>query len=102
MTRNYIAFRQFSLLWAHFAFIDVPAYLADQLFIKHKVTVHFGEEAHRNDTEYVIIFCKVRKKDTDRFLAALEELPRKMLICGHLDYEEYCDEIFRKLEKNAA
>ena len=49
MARNYIAFRQFSLLWNHYAFIDVPAYLADQLFIKHKVTVHFGEEmGHRN------------------------------------------------------
>ena len=29
MARNYIAFRQFSLLWNHYAFIDVPAYLAD-------------------------------------------------------------------------
>ena len=102
MTRNYIAFRQFSLLWAHFAFIDVPAYLADQLFIKHKVTVHFGEELHHPEANYMIIFCKVRKKDTDRFLAALEELPDKMLICGHLDYEEYCNDIIGRIEKYAA
>jgi len=102
MTRNYIAFRQFSLFWDHYALINVLAYLADQLFIRHKVTVHFGEEMGHRDSEYKIIFCKVRKKDSERFLAALEELPRKMLICGHLDYEEYCDEIFRKLEKYAA
>ena len=102
MVKNYIAFRQFSLLWNHYAFIDVPAYLADQLFIKHKVTVHFGDEAHHRDWEYVIIFCKVRKKDADRFLAALAELPNKMLICGHPDYEEYCNEFIRKFEKPAA
>lgn len=102
MTKNYNAFRQFSLLWAHFAFIDVPAYLADQLFIKHQVTVHFGEELHHPEANYIIIFCKVRKKDTDRFLAALEELPDKMLICGHLDYEEYCNDIIGRIEKYAA
>ena len=102
MTKNYNAFRQFSLLWAHFAFIDVPAYLADQLFIKHQVTVHFGEEHHHPEANYIIIFCKVRKKDTDRFLAALEELPDKMLICGHLDYEEYCNDIIGRIEKYAA
>ena len=102
MTKNYIMFRQFSLLWTHFAFIDVPAYLADQLFIKHKVTVHFGEELHHPEANYMIIFCKVRKKDTGRFLAALEELPSKMLICGHLDYEEYCNDIVGRIEKYAA
>ena len=102
MTRNHIALKQFSLLWNHYAFIDVPAYLADQLFIQHKVTVHFGKEMGRKDSEYRIIFCKVRKKDSERFLGALEELPQKMLICGHLDYEEYCDEFFRKYENYVA
>lgn len=102
MTRNHIAFRQFSFLWNYYAFIDVPANLADQLFIRHRVTVRFGKAMGRRDSEYKIVFCKVRKKDSERFLAALEELPRKMLICGHLDYEEYCDEIFEKLEKYAA
>jgi hypothetical protein len=102
MAVNYIRFKQFSLLWDHYAFIDVPAYLADQLFIKHRVTVHFGEELHHPEAGYMIIFCKVRKKDSERFLAALEELPNKMLICGHPDYEEYCDDIIGRIEKYAA
>lgn len=50
----------------------------------------------------MIIFCKVRKKDSERFLDALSELPNKMLICGHPDYEEYCDDIIGRIEKYAA
>ena len=102
MAVNYIRFKQFSLLWDHYAFIDVPAYLADQLFIRHRVTVHFGEELHHPEAGYMIIFCKVRKKDSERFLDALSELPNKMLICGHLDYEDYCDDIIGRIEKYAA
>lgn len=30
-----------SLFYNYFAFLDTDAYLADQLFIKHQVRVHF-------------------------------------------------------------
>lgn len=33
--RNYIELEQFSLLYDHFLFIDVPEYYADHLFIRH-------------------------------------------------------------------
>ncbi len=33
-----------SLFYNYFAFLDTDAYLADQLFIKHQVRVHFCEE----------------------------------------------------------
>ena len=33
---------------------------------------------------------KVRKGDEGAFLAALEELPGKMLLCGHVDYMDFC------------
>ena len=32
--------------------------------------------------DYLIIFCKVRKKDEKNFLKALEELEKKMLLMG--------------------
>lgn len=35
---------RFSLRFAHYAFLDTDAYLADQLFIKHQVWVCFREE----------------------------------------------------------
>ena len=34
---------KFSLLYDYYAFFDTKDYLADSLFIKHKVHVHFME-----------------------------------------------------------
>ena len=79
-----------SLRYAYYAFLDTDVYLADQLFIKHQVRVRFREEYVRNDSPYRVIFCQVRKRDRMRFLAAMEELPNKMLLLGHTDYLETC------------
>ena len=101
MAKNYFTLRRISLLWSYFAYIDVPEYLADQLFIKHKVTVHFGDEMCNPDNEYMVIFCKVRKSDEERFLAALDDMFNKMLLCGHPDYEAYCEQVLSKMEHGA-
>ena len=55
-----------SLFYNYFAFLDTDAYLADQLFIKHQVRVHFCEEYVRGDSPYRVIFCHVRKRDRSR------------------------------------
>ena len=34
--KNYFTLEQFSLLYDYYAFIDVPEYYADQLFIQHR------------------------------------------------------------------
>ena len=52
-----------SLFYSYFVFLDTDAYLADQLFIKHQVRVHFHEEYVRGDSPYRAIFCHVRKRD---------------------------------------
>lgn len=90
---------KFSLFYDYYAFIDTQNYLADNLFIKHKVTVHFMQEYYHPDTEYIVILCKCRKKDSERFCTALEELPNKMLICGHPDYIDFCKEAHIKAEE---
>ena len=86
----YWKLEKFSLRYVHYAFVDTQPYLADQLFCDHQVTVRFGEEYGKWDTDYRIVFCKVRKGDEGAFLAALEELPGKMLLCGHVDYMDFC------------
>lgn len=54
---------KFSFLYAHFAIIDTADYLADQLFIKHQVSVWFGAEFACPDAPYRVILCKCRKRD---------------------------------------
>lgn len=99
--KNYFTLERVSLLYDHYAFIDVPQYYADQLFIRHKVRVYFGKEFQHPDQPYVIIFCKVRKRDRDRFLAALSELDRKMLLCGYPGYSEFCDTFIAQMNDGA-
>lgn len=99
--KNYFTLERFSLLYNHYAFIDVPEYFADQLFIQHQVTVHFGNEFRHPEQPYVIIFCKVRKRDCDRFLAALAELNRKMILCGYPGYEAFCASFIAKMNDGA-
>ena len=86
----YQRIRRLSLLHTHYAFLDTAAYLADQLFIKHQVQVHFQAEYERDDSPYHVIFCRVRKSNRARFLSALEDLPAKMLLLGYTDYLETC------------
>lgn len=97
--KHYIAIKARSPFFRHYAFLDTAEYLADQLFIQDKVRVYFGREAHRPDDEYRVVFCKVRKRDEPAFLAALQKLPSKMLLTGHTNYPDACEEFQRSLSR---
>ena len=94
----YIQLKKFSLLYAYFLFFDTTPYLADQLFIRHKVRVWFDQEYDKGDSPYVAILCHVKKKDISQFLSALEDLKKKMLRCGHPDYEAEVGCMFNTME----
>ena len=96
-------FRPFSVLYAY---IDHEDYLADALFIQEQIPVRFPKEMVKKGEPYRVIFGRVRKKDCDRFEKVLEKLPDKMLLCGHTDYADFCNDIAKVirdgLEENAA
>ena len=94
---NHIPLEKISLRYKYFCFIDAKEYLADALFIKHKVRVWFQKEAYKPNTDFVVIICKVKKNDTNKFLEALEELNKKMILLGHSDYHNFCKEFFGNL-----
>ena len=87
-------FRPFSVLYAY---IDHESYLADALFIQEQISVRFPQEMVKNGEKYHVIFGRVRKKDYKKFEKALEKLPGKMLLCGHTDYSDFCNDIDEKL-----
>lgn len=98
---NGLALSHFSLGYHYFVFIDTPDYLADGLFVKHEVPVHFLKEYAKEGSPYLIIFCKCRKRDTSKFLTALKELPDKMLLCGYTDYIEFCKMFIESISRKA-
>lgn len=83
--------------YSHYAFIDSPDYLADQLFVNQKVKVDFGKEYGQEGSDYLVIFCRVRKTKEKEFIRALEELENKMLLMGHRDYLSFCADMKKKI-----
>ena len=88
-----------SLFYDYFVFFDTTPYLADQLFIRHKVRVWFDQEYAKDGSPYLAVFCRVRKKDVPKFLAALEDLKNSMMLCGHPHYVEEISSFMDEMEK---
>lgn len=86
--KNYWKMRDCSIFSVPYAYVNHNSYLADSLFLQNKVTMKFNGAMIREDSPYCVIFCKVWKKDAERFEAALGKLKNKMLLLGHRDYPE--------------
>jgi hypothetical protein len=97
--KNYWKMSDFSLFSVHYTYVDHRSYLADQLFVQNKVTVKFKGEMVREDSTYCLVFCKVLKKDVERFEEALGKLTDKMLLLGHRDYPDVCSEIAKIIDE---
>ena len=82
--------RQFSFRYCHFVYFDTQAHLADSLFYRREIPVHFLKEYCHAEKPYTIIICKVAKRHAEAFCHALEELPAKMQLFGHADYPQFC------------
>ena len=95
----YWKMEKFSLRYAYFTYFDTTPYLADQLFIKHQVSVWFDKEFERPGSPYIVIFCHVRKRDVAKFLAALEDLKKSMMVCGHPKYQAEISAFMDEMEK---
>lgn len=95
----YWTIKKFSLRYDYFLFFDTTPYLADQLFIRHKVRVWFDREYTKDGSQYLAIFCHVRKKDVPEFRAALEDLKKSMILCGHPKYQEEVSLFMDDMEK---
>ena len=95
----YWTIKKFSLRYDYFLFFDTTPYLADQLFIRHKVRVWFDREYAKDGSPYLAIFCHVKKKDVPEFLSALEDLKKSMILCGHPKYQEEVSLFMDVMEK---
>ena len=83
--------------YRRYIYVDCKNYLADDLFIKNKITVNFEGDFTKDDSDYIFIYCKVKKKDHDKFIETLGELKNKMLIMGSSDYESFCEKQINKI-----
>ena len=95
----YIKLRKLSLRYNYFLFFDTAEHPADQLFIKQMIQVWFDMEREKKGSPFRAILCHVKKKDTTKFLAALDALKDKMILCGYPEYEAEVQKMMCHLEK---
>ena len=77
-----------------YAYVDMKLernYVADSLFYRRRILVHFEEEMVREGDKYRIIFVRIRRKYKQEFEKALGEIENKMSLLGHNDYGAYCE-----------
>lgn len=95
---NYICLTSSKLSrYKQYMYVDCKNYLADDLFIKNKITVKFEGDFTKDDSDYIFVYCKVKKKDHDKFIKTLGELKNKMLIMGYSDYKSFCEKQINKI-----
>ena len=97
--KNFWKMGNFSLFAIPYVYVDHNSYLADSLFAQRKIAMKFKGEMTKIDSPYCIIFCKVLKRDAQKFEDALEKLKDKMLLLGHKDYMDVCGEIAMLMDK---
>lgn len=95
---NYIYLRSSKLSkYKQYMYVDCKDYLADSLFVKNRIVVNFEGDFKKEGSDYAFIYCKVKKKDEEKFINTLGELKNKMLIMGYSDYELFCEEQINKI-----
>lgn len=97
--KNYWRMKDFSIFSVPYAYVDHSSYQADQLFVQNKVRMKFTGEYAKAESPYRIVFCKVIKKDAERFEEVLGKLKSKMLLLGYRDYPDVCREITKMIEE---
>ena len=84
----------------NYLYADSLEYRADQLFIRRRIPVKFeSKEMHKPGSEYVLVFCRFKRKHEDAFLECMADLERAMLSEGHHDYSTFCEGEYRCIAK---
>lgn len=74
-----------------YIYFDTPEYLADAVFKKQNIaSLKIKGEFVKEGSEYVVIRCSIAKRDENKFIKAMEELQKSMVLCNHKDYVEFC------------
>lgn len=82
-----------------YAYLDSEDYLADQIFERRNLKVKFYKEEFHKDS-WVIVRCKIRRKDESEFLQAMKELSNNITLCNDgKEYAKICDEFKSAFQK---
>ena len=96
--RNYL--KATGLFRTHSFYLDKEPWIADRIFIRHKLRVHFKGNMYKDGYPYQIVHAWVWKSQEHEFDGCMAELYNTSLLMGRGDYAEACD-IMRELNRRA-
>lgn len=84
--------------YINFVYMDTTGFLADRIFAQNEIRVKFCGDYFHKEKKYVVVMCKVKKKDVPVFLQSMEELTNRAILMGNMDYESFCKEQIRLMQ----
>ena len=96
--RNYTRLTDRSLFFRSYLYVESTDYISASLFSKYRVRVSGIREMAKPGETYHYIICKVRRRDEEKFLTALSELSRLLLVRGETEYPAACREMLAMLK----
>lgn len=97
---NFCGIDKVSPFFKHFVYIDRKDHAADDIFIKHKLRVHFLKDFRKDGSNFEIIYCKVNKDKQSTFILCMFELDQKLLLSDNCkEYMETKEKIGEFVEK---
>lgn len=86
---NYLKIRNRVPFRSSFMYIDVPEYVADEVFENHELIVRYKDtELYHPELDLVIVTCSFFTFEEDIFLECMEQLKRRIAFLGY-DMENY-------------
>lgn len=96
---NFIQLESMSILTDSFAYIDTKDHAGEPVFLNHGLKVKLEKEYEKEGYPYCIIVCKIRKGNADDFMICMQKIANKILLSGHFDYADFCQELYGKWRK---
>ncbi|MBR1711008.1 MAG: hypothetical protein IJ719_19620 [Clostridia bacterium] len=94
---NCIQLTKFSLFYNYYLYFDIDC-CSFSLLNRHQVHPKFTDQCTKPDEKYTMLIVRIPRRDVAGFEAAMEELPGKMYLCGHSDYESFCKRMEAELD----
>lgn len=86
---NYLKIKNWVPFRSSFMYIDVPEYVADEVFENHDLIVRYKDtELYHPELDLVIVTCSFFTFEEDIFLECMEHLKRRIAFLGY-DMENY-------------
>lgn len=86
---NYLRIHNWVPFRSSFMYIDVPEYVADQIFEDHGLNVRFKDnELYHPEMDLIVAECTIATRDEELFFECMEHLKRKLTFLGY-DMADY-------------